>query len=181
MRLFVAIGLPVYIRQTLSSLQGGIQGARWVDGDNLHLTLRFVGDADGGQLRDLDTELSDIEFPALEATLAGLGTFERRHRVHMLWAGIETSPALLELRARVEAAVMRAGFGPEKRKFKAHVTLARFRHGAGPDIGDYLEANNIFASGVFPIDSFSLYLSHLNRDGPKYEALFTYELMTMGD
>ena len=180
MRLFVAIGLPVYIRQTLSSLQGGIQGARWVDGDNLHLTLRFIGDADGGQLRDLDTELSGIEFPAFELALAGLGTFERRHRVHMLWAGIDSSPVLTELRARVEAAVMRAGFAPDKRKFKAHVTLARFKHGAGSDIGGYLEANNIFASGVFPVDSFNLYLSHLNRDGAKYEALFTYELSATG-
>jgi len=176
MRLFVAIALPVDIRQMLCALQGGVQGARWVDGDNLHLTLRFIGEADGVQLRDLDAELSTIEFPAFETAVCGLGTFERRQRVHMLWADIETSPALTALRERVEAAVMRAGYGPEGRKFKAHVTLARFKPGAGPDIGEYLEANNIFARGNFPVRNFSLYRSHLNRDGAKYETLFTYGL-----
>jgi len=180
MRLFVAIGLPSYIRQTLCALQGGIQGARWIDGDNLHLTLRFVGEADGGQLRDLDAELAAIGFPGFEISVSGLGTFERRQRVHMLWAGIAASPALADLRERVEAAVVRAGFGPDGRKFTAHVTLARFKHGTGADIGDYLAATNIFACGVFPVRSFSLYRSHLNRGGAQYEALSTYGLRDMG-
>ena len=179
MRLFVAIALPADIRQMLCALQGGVRGARWVDGDNLHLTLRFIGEADGGQLRDLDAELSAIEFPSFETAVCGLGTFERRRRVHMLWADIETSPALTALRERVEAAVMRAGYGPEGRKFKAHVTLARFKPGAGPDIGGYLEATNIFARGRFAVHNFSLYRSHLNRDGAKYETLYTYGLRDM--
>jgi RNA 2',3'-cyclic 3'-phosphodiesterase len=177
MRIFIAIALPAYIRQTLCSLQGGVQGARWVDGDNLHLTLCFVGEADDLQVRDLDSELSTIAAPAFEAAISGLGTFERRKRVHMLWAGIEASPALNDLHERVEAAVLRAGFQAEKRKFKAHVTLARFRQGAGPDIGQYLEASNIYASGVFPVEEFSVYRSHLNSDGARYEIVSTYDLV----
>jgi len=174
MRLFVAVRLPAVIRQTLHGLHGGIQGARWVEKDNLHLTLRFIGEANSGQLRDIDSELSEIDFHPFDLVLSGLGTFERRQRVHMLWAGFDTSPSLTDLRDRVEAAVMRAGFGPDGRKFKAHVTMARFRHGTRPDIGMYLQANNILATGIFRVDEFALYRSHLNHGGAKYEPLFTY-------
>jgi len=176
MRLFVALGLPVEIRESLALLRGGIAGARWVDAESLHLTLRFIGDADGGQLRDLDAELSAIRGYGFDLMLSGLGTFERRQRIHMLWAGLEASPALLDLRERVEAASVRAGFGPEGRKYKPHVTLARFKQGSGPEIGAYLTANNRFSEGPFSVESFTLYRSYLGHGGARYEVVQEYPL-----
>ena len=178
MRLFIALGLPAEIRESLAMLRGGIAGARWLDPENMHLTLRFIGDADGGQLRDLDAELSAIRLWSFELMLSELGTFERRQRIHMLWAGIETSPVLLDLRERVEAASVRAGFGPEGRKYKPHVTLARFKNGSGPEIGAYLTTNNHFSEGPFSVERFTLFRSHLGHDGARYEVVRDYQLET---
>jgi 2'-5' RNA ligase len=179
MRLFVAIGLPNNISQDLGRLQGSIASARWVMVCDMHLTLSFIGDVADGDIHDLEAELASIDFPAFEITLSGLGTFERRKKIHTLWAGVANEPALIALHDRVDAAVARAGHSPEKRKYKPHVSIARFSRASDPAIGPYIEANNTLANMAFTAENFSLYRSHLGRNGARYEALSTYELAKM--
>ena len=87
MRLFVGIALPAQAREALARLAGGIRGARWVASENLHLTLRFIGDVDADMAEDLDAALGVVRVPPFSLALSGVGVFERRGRVHAAWAG----------------------------------------------------------------------------------------------
>ena len=176
MRLFVGIPLPDDVRARLGELKGGLQGARWVSPENLHLSLRFIGEVPGGDEADIDEALAAIEAPAFPMTLSELGFFDRRGRVHAVWAGVEMSEPLARLRAKVEQALVRLDHEPEHRKFKPHVTLARMKKGSASEVGEFLEAQNGFSAGPFDVGCFTLYRSHLGRGGAYYEALADYGL-----
>ena len=176
MRLFIGIPFPENVRARLGELKGGLQGARWVEPENLHLSLRFIGEVPGGDEADIDEALAAIEAPAFPLTVSELGFFDRRGRVHAVWAGVEPSEPLMRLRAKVEHALVRLGHEPGHRKFKPHVTLARIKNGSASEVGRYLEALNGFSAGPFEIDCFTLYRSHLGHGGPHYQALAEYPL-----
>jgi len=109
-------------------------------------------------------------------SLSELGFFDRRRRVHAVWAGIGMSEPMVRLRAKVEQALVRLGHEPEHRKFKPHVTLARMKNGSAADVSRYLEAHNGFSTGPFDVGCFTLYRSHLGHGGAHYEALADYGL-----
>lgn len=177
LRLFVAIPLPDSIRSDLSGLCSGVPDAKWVSAENMHLTLRFIGEVGRGDADDIHQALSRIRLPAFELVVAGVGCFESRNKVHTLWASVEKQELLSRLRDKVEAAAVRLGLEPERRKFKAHVTLARFRKGTGSRIGAYIEQHDRFRSQPFPVEHFTLFRSHLGSEGPHYEALAEYPLV----
>ena len=176
MRLFVGIPLPEDVRARLGELKGGLLGARWVEPENLHLSLRFIGEVPGGDEADIDEALATIEAPGFPLALSELGFFDRRRRVHAVWAGIGMSEPMVRLRAKVEQALVRLGHEPEHRKFKPHVTLARMKNGSAADVSRYLEDHNGFSTGPFDVGCFTLYRSHLGHGGAHYEALADYGL-----
>jgi 2'-5' RNA ligase len=177
MRLFVGIPLPEDVRARLGELKGGLLGARWVEPENLHLSLRFIGEVPGGDEADIDEALATIEAPGFPLALSELGFFDRRRRVHAVWAGIGMSEPMVRLRAKVEQALVRLGHEPEHRKFKPHVTLARMKNGSAADVSRYLEAHNGFSTGgPFDVGCFTLYRSHLGHGDAHYEALADYGL-----
>ena len=175
MRLFVGIAIPEDICERFAGLCAGLTGTRWVAVEAMHLTLRFIGTVDEPSATDLDDELSQIVAPAFDLSFSGIGSFANGTRLRQLWVGTEKSSPLRHLQSKVESAVVRAGFGSEGRKFKPHVTLARFKS-APRGVGAYMEAHNSFAAGPFAISTFTLFRSHLNRDGAQYEALAEYPL-----
>lgn len=176
MRLFVGVPLPRDARLRLADLGGGLAGARWVDADNLHVTLRFIGEVDDGAAEDIDGALSGVRQPGFELALSGVGCFQSGRRVRVLWAGIDASEPLVRLRNKVESALVRAGLEPEHRKFQAHVTLARFNRTKGGDVVGFLEAHDDFADGPFPVTAFTLFQSHLGHHGARYLPLAQYPL-----
>jgi 2'-5' RNA ligase len=178
LRLFVGIALPEAIRLHLAQFCHGLPGAKWVDPQEMHLSLRFIGEVDGGVAADIDAALSQIRAPAFDLALAGLDCFEQAGRVHTLWAGVSQQPLLNHLRDKVESAIVRSGRPPERRKFKAHVTLARFKAASDDRIGHYLERNHRLGTMPFAVDSFTLFRSHLLSDGAHYESLAEYLLQT---
>jgi RNA 2',3'-cyclic 3'-phosphodiesterase len=177
-RLFVGIPLPSTIRARLAGLCSGVPGARWVAPENMHITLRFIGAVSGGDAEDIHERLSGIVTPAFALTLNGVGCFESGRRVHALWVGINREPQLIRLADKVESAIVRAGMEPERRKFKPHVTLARFRTGGSPRIGAFIESNNPFTAGPFAVEHFTLFRSFLGGEGAHYESLADYPLQT---
>lgn len=180
MRLFIAIALPVDIRARLASLQSGLAGARWIDSDSLHLTLRFLGEVSGHDADDLDTELGRIDFPAFDMALSSVGHFGKRDLVHTLFAGVERNEALNRLQAKVESAAVRTGHEPESRKFHAHVTLARLKDTPLSRVRQWLEMAGSFATEPFPVDRVTLFRSHLGHGGARYEAVAEYPLEHIG-
>lgn len=178
MRLFVGIGLPESVSDRLASLCAGLPGARWVDAEGMHVTLRFIGEVDEGQAEDVNEALAKIEAPAFDIALAGVGTFGTGRKTRALWVGVEAPPALARLQAKVETAVVRgAGLPPEGRKFTPHVTLARF-NGRVDDarLQMFAAAHNLFRAGPLKVAAFTLFLSELGRGGSVYTPLADYPL-----
>ena len=173
-RLFVAIRPPAPVRDALLDAVGGIDGARWQDDDQLHLTLAFCGEVDGAQADDLVAALADVEAVAFPAEAAGVDHFERKRSPTSVWAAVPLSRPLAQLQGRIERACRRAAIPTERRAFRPHITLARLPRSAGP-IGDWLAAHGTLHAGPWEVTGFTLYESHLRSEGALYLPLVDYE------
>lgn len=175
-RLFVALALPERLRPWVQGLQGGVPGAKWAAPDNLHLTLRFIGNVDGRLFADIMDMLAAIRAPAFDLQLAGLGKFGERGRVESLWVGADRSEPLTRLQGKIEAALQRLGLEPEHRKFLPHLTVARLKGAPSGRVADWLAAHAGFALPPFRVDRFILFSSYLSREGAIYRAEAEYSL-----
>jgi 2'-5' RNA ligase len=175
-RLFVGIPMPELLAQQLVLLGGGIEGARWEGADKLHLTLRFLGDVDGGMRAVLDDALRTVRSEPFALTLRGCGHFPPRGEPRALWIGIEDSPALLDLQRRIEAVVRDAGFEPDARNFAPHVTLARLRRANSKKLAGWLSSHALWDAPPFDVEAFTLFSSILGPGGSKYTPETTYAL-----
>ena len=174
-RLFVAIQPPQTIRDQLLDLMEGIDGARWQDEDQLHLTIRFIGEVDRHLASDVDTALSAVHCPAFNLSLHGLGVFERRGGPAVLWAGVAPPDPVKALHKKVDQALVRAGLEPERRAFSPHITLARLGRGAASPQG-LIERSGRLASPPFPVAEFWLYESQLTPARAVHTPLERYPL-----
>jgi RNA 2',3'-cyclic 3'-phosphodiesterase len=174
-RLFVAIRLPATVRAQLLGLMGGVAGARWLPDDQLHLTLRFVGEVDRHLAQDVDAALSSVHHPRFPIALNGLGAFERRGEPVTLWAGVAPHEPLRALHKKVDQALARVGVEPDRRAYLPHITIARLPRGAGP-VGSLVERSGGVRSPAFTVDEFRLYESRLGPDGPLYSIVERYSL-----
>lgn len=174
-RLFTAIEIPREIGERLAMLKGGLPGARWIDRENYHLTLRFVGDIDMHVAEEIAHELARVRrrpFPVRIESLGSLGT----RKPHAVVARVAPSPALAELQAEQERIFQRIGLSAEQRKYTPHVTLARLRGAAPRDIAEYLSARGGFTAGPFEVDRFVLYSSKASTGGGPYIVEEAYPL-----
>lgn len=177
-RLFVGIELPETVRERLAGMSGGVPGARWVAPENMHLTLRFIGEIEYGLAEDLDAALAKLQSPSFDLTLDGIGYFGKPSAARALWAGVRKCEALMRLQAKVEIAAQRLGLPAEERKFAPHITLARLRGVPAARLQRFVEANGHFLAGPIPVDSFVLFSSALGSGGSVYTAEAAYPLMT---
>lgn len=173
-RLFVAIRPPREARAALLGLMGGVIGARWQDDEQLHLTLRYIGEVDGRVAEDIAAALDVIRHPAIDIALGGIGQFERRGRIDSLWIGARPVEPLAALHRKIDRALVRIGLAAEGRAYLPHVTLARFGREAGPIAG--FIGGSPAALPAFRADAFILYESELGRDGATYSAIARYPL-----
>lgn len=174
-RLFIAIRPSEEVRDLLVDAMEGIEGARWVEEENLHLTLRFVGEVERPAANDLAAVLERIAWPRFELRIEGVGHFTRKGQMSALWARIPDSEPLEGLRQKVEAACQAAGLGRETRRFTPHVTLARLNRSSGP-IGAWLSSFGDLRAGPWEVTEFILYESHLGHAGAFYEPVTAFAL-----
>ena len=173
-RLFVAIRPPEPVREQLLDLMEGAPGLRWQDEEQLHLTLRFIGEVERPVAEDVVASLANIRFPALSLAISGIGRFDRRGG-GVLWAGVAPTEQLRALAAKVERACQSAGLDAERRAFHPHVTLARWK-GQPKELDRLVERHAALASPPWMADSFALYESHLGRSGAHYEKVLDVPL-----
>lgn len=174
-RLFVALRPPRPIREILIAAMHGISGARWQNDEQLHLTLRFIGEVDRHKAEDIAAALGALYAPSVRARIAGVGMFERQGRPHMLWAGVEPHDALTALHRKIDQLLARAGVSPETRAFMPHVTLARLNRGSGSVIS-FLAQGSALASPAFDFAHVTLYESELGHGGSRYHPVARYPL-----
>lgn len=166
-RLFTGLELPDDIIDRLAMLRGKLPGARWIDPDRYHVTLRFLGDVDDVTARSFASALSDIEFGSFELRLTGLGSFGG-NKPRALWAGIKPTEPLLRLQKAHERAARLAGAPAEPRNFSPHVTLARMRDTRPQALAEYLSYFGGFIAEPFPVERFVLFSSRANQGGGPY-------------
>ena len=174
-RLFVAIRPPEHIRDLLIDAMDDTPDFRWQDDEQLHLTLRFVGEVDRPVAEDLATALDRIHADRFPVRVNGVGRFEQRNG-GALWAGVEPREPLAALAAKVERACQAAGLEPEHRAFHPHITLARWKGRRTREVHDYLERHRGLASEPFIAEELALFQSHLLRHGAHYEQIASYPL-----
>ena len=174
-RLFVAIRPPDRIRDLLLAAMGGISGARWQSDEQLHLTLRFIGEVDRHRAGDVHAALGTIHQPAFELAINGLGTFDRRGRPETVWAGVAPNEPVRLLHNKVDQAVARVGIEPDQRAYLPHITLARLKRSSG-SVGGLLEEAGGLTSPPFAVESFGLFESQLTPDGAVYTQIERYSL-----
>lgn len=177
LRLFVGIDFPSELKLRLSLLSCGIPGARWVGADNLHLTLRFIGETSEDRAADIDDALSRIRARPFRLQLSGIGVFTPE-KPRVLWVGIEREPQLSALRDKIEQALIRVGLPPEPRKFSPHVTLARLQRPSLDRLRDFLVSNAGFRADPLAVTRFSLVASFPTKAGAIYEDQADYPLQS---
>jgi 2'-5' RNA ligase len=176
-RLFSAIEIPQSIAERLTLLRAGLTGARWIDPENYHLTLRFIGDVDGITARDFTHALGGIDAPPFELRLSGIGSFGGR-KPRAIIASIARSEALATLQRANERAAREAGLPPEGRNFTPHVTLARLRGARADAVAAYLERQGGLFTEPFTVNRFVLYSSRNSVGGGPYVVEAAYDLTT---
>jgi 2'-5' RNA ligase len=175
-RLFVAIDVPDAARRDMTALCNGVPGAKWVLPEQMHLTLRFIGEVDGAMGRDVASALSEIVAPAFQLGLAGVGSFGARRAARVLWVGVQPCPEVMRLQAKIETALQRIGLAPERRKFHPHITLARLNGAPEQRVAEYLRAHSAFATPAFEAENFVLYSSFLSQGGALHLVEAGYKL-----
>jgi 2'-5' RNA ligase len=175
-RLFVAVRPPQAILDQLVDVSEQPSELNWVSEDNLHLTLRFIGEVERPLANDIAAALERIRSDAFELRLAGVGTFDRR-RGGALWAGVSPKEPVAGLSAKIERACVAAGLEPEHRAFHPHITLARWRGRRTRELERALARNGDLSSEPFEVPRFALFESHLSRHGAHYEVVAEYPLL----
>ena len=173
-RLFVAIRPPEPIRAKLIEAMHGVRGARWQDEDQLHLTVRFIGEVDRHRANDVASALGSVRHAVFSVSLNGIGQVERRGK-GALWAGVSPHDDLQSLHKKVDQVCRRVGIAPDTRAYHPHITLARFSRGSGP-LDAFAEQSGGLSSAPFTVDNFRLYESHLKADGALYSVVERYAL-----
>ena len=174
-RLFTALEIPAEVAQSMATLRGGLPGARWIDPENYHLTLRFIGDIDDALARDIALTLGSVSRSGFELRIDGLDFFGGR-KPRAVVAAINGPQPLYELQAEHERLMQRVGLDPEGRKYTPHVTLARLRDASTRDVADYLAARQPFRSASFRVGRFVLYSSRASVGGGPYVVEAEYPL-----
>jgi 2'-5' RNA ligase len=177
-RLFIAVDLPAELRPSVVGLCQGIGGARWTRPEQLHITLRFLGDATEALLGDMRESLRRVRMPCFELALRGTGVFPPaggRKPARVLWLGLDPPEPLQALKAAVDHLL---GPDPEtaKRGFSPHLTLARFPTRPRRDLDTFLAEHAGFDGGRFVVGHFHLYRSTLRPQGALHEIVETFAL-----
>jgi RNA 2',3'-cyclic 3'-phosphodiesterase len=174
-RLFVAIRPPENIRDLLIDAMDDSADFRWQDEEQLHLTLRFVGEVDRPLADDLAGALGGVRAGRFTARINGVGRFEQRNS-GALWAGVEPKEPLAALAAKVERVCQSAGLAPERRAYHPHITLARWKGRRTTEVQSFLDRKRGLVSEPWEVNAFILFESRLSRHGAHYEEVAAYAL-----
>jgi 2'-5' RNA ligase len=175
-RIFIAAELDPSLRQRIVDLEGRIQqagaGLRWIPSENLHFTVRFMGEISPAQLAQvkLATRAVAAAVQPFRLTLHGVGAFPSLARPQVVWVGVrEGSEELADLSGRLDAALARHHFPREDRPYVAHLTLTRVRHRRlWGDVVRALSGFREVAVGDQQVGTVTVMESHLNPRGARY-------------
>ena len=184
-RAFIAVDLddPVIekVCNVVEILKSRITEIRWLRKENLHLTLKFLGNIAESQVEPITAALRHPLglFSPCTISAKGLGVFPDFRRPKILWVGL-TGNQLVQLTAEIESALMPIGFTPENRAFTPHLTIGRWREGSRPakNLRQEIDSLNDFEFGACAVRQIVLFQSVLKPEGASYSELRTIQLGT---
>lgn len=176
-RLFIALEIAPDIRKKLSTLGRTVPGSRPVPEDQIHLTLRFIGDVEANLFQDVKERLHELESSPLTLRIQGTGHFPPRGNPRVIWAGVKPAGDVFILRNRVNTVLSRCGIAPEQRKFHPHITIARLKNSPPKRVADFLAGNALLQSPDFTVDRVNLYSSKLTPEGAVHRIEGSYKLV----
>jgi 2'-5' RNA ligase len=174
-RLFTGLEIPADVAFDLDLMRGGIIGARWIDRESHHITLRFIGDIPDGLAREIAYELEGVEARPFVLQLSGCGVFGG-NKPHTLYVGVEENAELRRLQSIHERICQVLGLPAEPRKFTPHVTLARLKDPDVSALHRFVASHNLYRSRVFEVPRFVLFSSRPSRGGGPYAVEESYQL-----
>jgi RNA 2',3'-cyclic 3'-phosphodiesterase len=176
MRLFTGVELPPDVALDLKIMQGGVLGARWIDAQSFHITLRFIGDIDDSLGREVAFALERLDMRPFALTIRGIGVFGG-NKPHAIIAHVEENAELRRLQLSQERMCQSLGLEPETRKFIPHVTLARLRDADPQDLRNFVESHALYRSKPFVVEGFNLFSSRPSRGGGPYAVEESYAMV----
>ncbi len=179
-RLFIAIRLPDFIKEDLVRLRDErMRAASWLPPEQLHLTLKFIGDWPVDQISEIEEALETIKTDAFLLEAQGVGRFPGKGRPRVLWTGLGTAhPRLFQIKHRIENDLLRLGVEPDPRVYQPHITLARCTGATSEDVAPFLKQQRDYTSPPFRVTGFSLMESTLTSRGPLHEERTAFALET---
>lgn len=166
LRLFIALTLPGPVRAALAALAQPLPGVNWTRPEQLHVTLRFLGDVPGERIEPMMTRLATVQVEPFILPIEDVGTFPPNRPPRVLWIGVGAGhPRLFQLRQRIDDAVLASGLPLDVRTFHPHVTLARCTENSAAAIGHWLHAHRGTTAPPFRVEAFDLYASELQPAG----------------
>lgn len=174
-RLFIALRPPRPIRTLLLDTMQGVSAARWQVDDQLHITLRFIGEVDRHQGEDIAAALGSLHAAPLDLRLHGVGSFDTLGRPNALWAGLAPVAPLAALHRKISQLLLRIGMAPETRAFLPHITLARLSRSAGM-VDGFLAHHSHLTSPEFRCEHVILYESEMGHGGSRYHPIARFPL-----
>lgn len=191
LRAFIAIDIPPEIRQAISSQTASLRkesgrAMRWVSMENIHLTLKFLGEVSAPNLELLAQALRAecAQTAPFTISVENLGCFPNPRRPRVLWIGLSVPPELTRLQRLVESTAARLGYTPDEKPFSPHLTIGRVREQAAPEeiqtLRSLLERTTVARLGTFTVNEVHLYKSDLKPEGPVYTRLVTAPLEGKG-
>ena len=174
--LFIAVTVPCTIAARLAALGGGIPGGRQVPAENMHITLRYLGEIDTALADEICEGLATVSHAPFTLKVSGVGFFGKKRDPRLLYAGVSPHDDLVMLHHKVEGLLLQLRVPSRERKYHPHITLARLKNSSPHRIGDFVAANNLIESPPFVIRSFGLHESHRRSDGSHYRMIREYAL-----
>lgn len=165
-RLFIALTLPAAVRDAVAQLAERHDGISWTRTEQLHVTLRFLGEVPADRLDPLVERLQTVRVEPFVLPIEGVGTFPPNRPPRVLWVGTGSGhPRLFQLRQRIDDAVLASGFDLDVRTFHPHITVARCTDQAAPAVAHWLHVHREYAAPPVRVTAFDLYSSELRPSG----------------
>lgn len=178
-RLFLAIDLPDYVKDSLDAVKdGGLKGFHWVPRERYHMTLKFIGDIPGQFQQEVEKALDPIEVHSFLLPIEGLGSFPPVGKAHAVWCGLSSAhPRLFQLHKKIEDTLFSIGIDPEKRIYHPHITIARVNHAADELVRQFLKRHQDFGAAPFKVEAFHLMRSEIEAGRRCYFTEKTWSLL----
>lgn len=175
-RLFITADIPNGILDRIRQLECNFPGARPTPPDQLHLTLRFIGEVEEQSIEEIATQLHGVRITSFPIRLQGIGFFGRNSSPSILWLGAAPVDRLHILKKKIDSRLRKVGITGDGRKFQPHITLARLKNCSRPHLQNFLAQYSLLQSPEFHVENFSLYRSTLTPRRALHTCLASFPL-----